>query len=77
MLGASRRFACVELLTAGCIDTDLPAGRRNVGLVDRPLIETTHVHHAIWVMSTETRCETSVHAKFAEDPSLLKKSALG
>jgi hypothetical protein len=42
--------------TAGCIDTDLPAGRRNFGLSDRPLTETTNVHHAMWVMSTETCC---------------------
>jgi hypothetical protein len=44
-------------VTAGCIDTDLPAGRRNTSLSDKPLIETTHVHHAMWVMSIETCCE--------------------
>jgi hypothetical protein len=30
-------------LTAGCIDTDLPAGRRNFGQYDGLLIETVHV----------------------------------
>jgi hypothetical protein len=44
-------------LTAGCIDTDLPAGRRNFGQSDKPLIEIAHVHHAMWVTFTETRCK--------------------
>src|SRR5215217_664419 len=43
-------------ITAGCIDTDPSAGRRYFGQSDKPLIETTHVHHAIRVMSTETCC---------------------
>ncbi|MDQ5829512.1 MAG: hypothetical protein M3324_06495, partial [Actinomycetota bacterium] len=42
--------------TAGCIDTDLPTGRRNFGQSDKPLIEIAHVHHAMWVTFTETRC---------------------
>jgi hypothetical protein len=33
-------------LTAGCIDTGLPAGRRYFGQSDKPLIETARVHHA-------------------------------
>src|SRR5215212_10802068 len=45
------------LLTAGCIDTDLPAGRRNFGRSGKPLIEIAHVHHALWVTFTETRCK--------------------
>src|SRR5215211_6199312 len=44
-------------LTAGCIDTDLPAVRRTLGRSDRFHIESAHAHHAIRVMSTETRCE--------------------
>jgi hypothetical protein len=44
------------VVTAGCIDTDPSAGRRYFGISDRSLIETTHVHHAMWVMSTETCC---------------------
>jgi hypothetical protein len=43
-------------LAAGCIDTDLPAGRRNFGQSDKPLIEIAHAHHAMWVTFTETRC---------------------
>ena len=44
-------------MTAGCIDTDLPAGRRNFGQSDKPLLEIAHAHHAMWVTFTETRCE--------------------
>src|SRR5829696_5714754 len=44
------------LNTAGCTDTDLPAGRRYFGQSDKPLIGTAHVYHAMWVMFTETRC---------------------
>src|SRR5215213_2768056 len=43
--------------TAGCTDTDLPAGRRYFGQSDKPLIGTAHVYHAMWVMFTETRCK--------------------
>src|SRR3712207_7519027 len=43
--------------TAGCIDTDLPAVRRTLGRSDRFHIESAHAHHAIRVMSTETRCQ--------------------
>jgi len=46
-------------VTAGCIDTGLPAGRRYFGHLDKPLIETANVHHARWVMSTETRCKAA------------------
>jgi hypothetical protein len=46
-----------EVVTAGCIDIDLPAGRPYFGQSDKPLIETAKVHHARWVMFTETRCE--------------------
>src|SRR5215211_7508446 len=45
-----------SLSTAGCTDTDLPAGRRYFGQSDKPLIGTAHVYHAMWVMFTETRC---------------------
>ena len=34
------------VLTAGCIDTGLPAGRRNFGQSVKTLIETANVHHA-------------------------------
>ena len=44
------------VVTAGCIDTGLPAGRRNFGQSVKTLIETANVHHARWVMFTETRC---------------------
>jgi hypothetical protein len=40
-------------LTAGCIDTDPPAGRRYSGQSGKPLIEIAHVHHAMWVIFTE------------------------
>jgi hypothetical protein len=43
-------------LTAGCIDTGLPAGRRYFGQSDKPLVETAIVHHARWVIFTEIRC---------------------
>src|SRR5215203_2931617 len=33
-------------LTAGCIDTGLPAGRRNIGQSVKTLIETANVYHA-------------------------------
>src|SRR5215212_11942969 len=46
-----------DRLTAGCIDTDLPAGRHNFGRSGKPLIEIAHVHHALWVTFTETRCK--------------------
>jgi hypothetical protein len=59
--------------TAGCIDTDLPAGRRNFGLSDRSLIETTNVHHAMWVMSTETCCEQGSDGRFGH----LKEAVMG
>src|SRR5215212_2025968 len=42
--------------TAGCIDTGLLAGRRYFGQSDKTLIETANVHHARWVIFTETRC---------------------
>jgi hypothetical protein len=45
--------------SAGCIDTGLPAGRRYFGQSDKPLVETANVHHARWVMFTETRCRAS------------------
>jgi hypothetical protein len=48
--------------TAGCNDTELPAGRRNFGQSDNPLIEIAHAHHAMWVMFSETRCkQNSAH----------------
>jgi hypothetical protein len=50
-------------LTAGCIDTGLPAGRRNFGQSVKTLIETANVHHARWVMFTETRCSLSAYAR--------------
>ena len=34
------------VLTAGCIDTGLPAGRRNIGQSVKTLIETANVYHA-------------------------------
>jgi hypothetical protein len=52
-----RTYPRCGLLTAGCTDTDLPAGRRYFGQSDKPLIGTAHVYHAMWVMFTETRCE--------------------
>jgi len=39
-------FYKVPGLTAGCIDTGLPAGRRNFGQSVKTLIETANVHHA-------------------------------
>lgn len=69
-------------MTAGCIDTDLPLSRRNVGLPDGPLIETTHVHHAMWVMSTEIRCQILVTdlrrdlSEAAQDNNLLRSAAI-
>jgi hypothetical protein len=51
---------CHFILTAGCNDTDLPAVRRTLGRSDRFHIESAHAHHAIRVMSTETRCENSL-----------------
>jgi hypothetical protein len=47
----------IVLVTAGCIDTGLPTGRRNFGQSVKTLIETANVHHARWVMFTETRCQ--------------------
>jgi hypothetical protein len=44
-------------LTAGCIGTDPPVRRRNVGQSNYAHIEDEHVHHAMRVTSTETRCE--------------------
>jgi hypothetical protein len=46
------------LFTAGCIDTDLPAGRRYSSQSGKPLIQIAHVHHAVWVTFIETRCDT-------------------
>jgi len=42
------------LVTAGCIDTDLPVGRHIFGQSDKPLIEIAHMHHAMWVTFGET-----------------------
>jgi len=50
--GALRR----KILTAGCIDTDLRAYRRYLDQSEKPIIETAHVNHVMWVMFTETRC---------------------
>jgi len=36
--------------------SDLPAGRGYSGQSGEPLIEIAHMHHATWVMATETRC---------------------
>src|SRR5215212_5725959 len=44
-------------ITAGCIDTDPPSSRCYFDRSDKPLIQTAHVHHAMWVISTETRCQ--------------------
>jgi hypothetical protein len=44
--------------TADCIDTDPPTGRGYSGQSGQPLIEIAHVHHATWVMFTETRCNS-------------------
>jgi hypothetical protein len=40
-------------VTAGYIDTGLPAGRSYFGQSDKPLVETANVHHERWVMFTE------------------------
>jgi hypothetical protein len=53
---AGRGYA--ELLTAGCIDTDLSADRRIFGRLDKTLMETTNAHHATWIKFTETHCES-------------------
>jgi Arylsulfotransferase (ASST) len=45
-MGDGTRTAFQHDATAGCINTDLPAGRRYFGQSDRPLIEIAHVHHA-------------------------------
>jgi len=45
-------------ISSGCIDTDLPAGRRYSGQSGKPLVEIAHVYHAMWVMFTETCCKT-------------------
>jgi hypothetical protein len=34
-------------LTAGCIDTDLAAGRRNFGQPNKPLIAMAQAHYAM------------------------------
>ena len=51
-------------LTADCIDTDPPAGRGYSGQAGKPLFEIAHVHHAMWLMFTETRCKTPSTAVF-------------
>src|SRR5215212_5488504 len=53
----SRRWPNRDL-TADCIDTDPPAGRGYSGQSGKTLIEIAHVHHAMRVMFTETRCRT-------------------
>jgi hypothetical protein len=58
MQDPARELRRILVLTAGCIDTELPAGRGYSGQSGKPLIEIAHVHHAMWLMSTETRCET-------------------
>jgi hypothetical protein len=50
-------------VTADCIDTDLPAGRHFLGQPDKPLIEAARVHHALWIMFTETRCNIFAPAR--------------
>ena len=49
--------AADAILTAGCIDTGLPAGQRNHGQPDKPLIVIAHMHHAMWVTFSETCCD--------------------
>jgi hypothetical protein len=57
-------FDIYERLTAGCIDTELSAVRRTLGRSERSHIESAHVHHAMRVTSTETRCENSFSSHF-------------
>src|SRR3954470_20554983 len=45
------------VLTAGCIDTDPPVSRGDFGQSHKAHIEIAHVHHAVWVTFSETRCE--------------------
>src|SRR5215212_10532619 len=59
-LPSARRSPRHGVLTAGCIDTGLPAGRRYFGQSDKSLIETAKVQHATWVMLTENRCKKYV-----------------
>jgi hypothetical protein len=65
---AKRRAA--SLLTADCIDTDSPTGRGYSGHLGKPLIEIAHVHHATWVMLTETRCEGGCSGEQGEIPGI-------
>jgi len=62
-----RHFLASNLLcnefTAGCTDTDLPAGRSNFGQSDDPLVELAHMYHAIWVTFSETRCRSAVRVR--------------
>ena len=55
-------------LSAGCIDTDLPAGRHIFGQSDNALIEIAHMHHAMWVTFGETCCDDEVHGKLLGEP---------
>ena len=73
------------LITAGCIDADLLAVRRTLGRSNRPHGEPADVHHAMRVMSTETRCENALDGvlhkildkHFAEDDSSVAWRHLG
>jgi hypothetical protein len=49
-----------DVLIAGCVDTDLPTGRRNQDQSNRFRNRAAHKHHAMQVNSTETRCVWSV-----------------
>jgi hypothetical protein len=60
------------MLTASCIDTGLPAGRRYFGQSDKPLLETANVHHRRWVMFTETRCKNNTLGLTQEPPSMAR-----
>jgi hypothetical protein len=48
-----------EHVTAGCIDSDPPTLGRTFGQLDGSLMQTVHMHHAMRVMSAETRCQIS------------------
>jgi hypothetical protein len=67
----------LEVVTAGCIDTDLPAGRGYSGESGKPLIEIAHVHHPMWVVFTETRCIQAFRFTFVDELAGLLCEPLG
>jgi hypothetical protein len=54
-----RSYRVPPLLTAGCVDTELPLGRCDYARPDESVGESACLHRAMWVYHTEMYCENA------------------